>query len=1218
MMTTTFPKTPINIFVASSSELDNECKESIHVIHELRNVFPLLDLDTIRWNTALPSGSYNKQRIQDEINPLLDKCQIVLVLFYSKIGQFTLEEYRLAREKNKKIFLYFKTGFAPKNKKEHDELEKVFEFRDEIERENQLIFRDFNSTGDFKNFLYKDLNIYLSQNFFPVPVPASPLMKEPDEQEIRRVFLQGSRAYYEALRGPNGRFRYLKISDILFTGTETKWLEACVELDEKSQDLFEKRSRHPQKLLTNPTIIEVLPILWKLDVKHTVIVGDGGMGKTVSLLQWWENLLESGEKLKPVPIFIALNEFNQVSEARREGFILETIRKNYGLGKINLEQIESLMKTPLQQKEEFIPSIVLLLDGFNEITTEKRQMLIELNRLAEQYPGIQLIMTSRNDMRGNFNWNHWHPVRLKELEEDQVKTYLQEHSMTGTAVSGKGKLGKLIKNPMMLTLYAASCEVQVKHRDSRYCSFKDRVESPGELLWNFIEAQVALLPEKVGPGEDRVFYYWFLLKYLLPGLGFEMEKAGLFAFTYSQFRDHLDKLCLRFSQGEFLDTVPQLDKYIDNLPLSECADEKESRKRAAFLRDIFCGEMHMLVEEGETLRFLHQDFRDFFAAVHILKELEVGIRKKEIPGVLKERILDYYVRRYIGEIEEEHRCIPYLVEEEGWKIDINTDNRLYKALELCRGKFGEGIGYAVCNVVTIWKEVRGELTGADLSNLDLSGVMLNEVRCSRYYDHHKGEGSGSGTRYLGVEFGGSRVHGKSLLPLGHTNKVNSAVYSRDGKKILSASNDNTIKEWDAETGVCVKTLAGHKYGVNSAVYSGDGKKILSASSDNTIKEWDAGTGVCVKTLAGHERSVNSAVYSGDGKKILSASNDNTIKEWDSEPGECLKTLTGHERSVNSAVYSSDGKKILSASWDHTIKEWDAENEECVKTLVGHTDPVFSAVYSIDSKKILSTSGDGTIKEWDVETGECVKTLREHLSIVTSAVYSEDSKKILTASLAHNIKEWDAETGECLKILAGHNNWVTSAVYSGDGKKILSASSDNTIKEWDAGTGVCVKFLAGHTDKVWSAVYSSDGKKILSASNDHTIKEWDTETGVCVKTLAGHKCGVNSAVYSGDGKKILSASWNKIIKEWDAGTGQCLKTLHEDDNPNLSGYSSIIAKLKTNDNKIIVPVAPGEVNERELLNIPGLFIQGCSFQNLEKGSQWSEKGLEILRMYGGKV
>jgi hypothetical protein len=877
----------------------------------------------------------------------------------------------------------------------------------------------------------------------------------PSEEMIRQRLRAGSRTYYEALRGLNGRFRFLKISDILLPGTNSPWLETGAQVGQIPGDL---------------PIPAVLPFLWQFDVKHAVIFGDGGMGKTVSLIHWWEQLLDSDETLNPVPVFIALNEFNQVREINRRDFILTSVVENYGKEggePVTAQQVKKIMKTPLAGGQGLIPALVLLLDGFNEITVEKRELLLELIHLTEQCPGIQVVITGRRDMRADFNWSHWHPVRLNELADEQIKRYLREQ---GRAEPGQGRLWNLIKNPMMLTLYAATCEVREKYRDSRYCSFKPGVETPGELLWNFIEAQAALLPGKMGPGEDKVIYYWFLLKYLLPGLGFEMEKAGLFALTFSRFRHQLDKLCLRFSRGDFLDTVPQLGRYVKTLPVGECGNELDSHERAARLREIFCREMHMLVEEGETLRFLHQDFRDFFAALHILNEVEMANRKKQIPVVLKERLLDYFVRRYLGEIEGEHRSKPYLVKGEGWKIDINKDNRLHQALELCRGKFSSndqlskvfgGPGnffqkgswppeaegnpcYAVWNIVETWKLLRGELTGADLSRLDLSGISFNGVICSRFYDNYKGDGDGGGIVYLGADFAGSRVHEKNLLPQGHKGAVFSAVYSDDWKKILSTSDDFTTKEWDAETGECLKTMAGHLLGATSAVCSVDEKKILYASEDETIIECNAKTGECVKILEGHTDIVTSVVYSSDGKKILSVSDDRTIKEWDARTGECVRTLAGHEDKVNSAVYSSDGEKILSASDDRTIKEWDARTGECVRTLAGHEDEVTRAVYSGVGEKILSASWDDTIKEWDVETGKCVKTLAGHKSVVTSVVYSCDGKKILSASLDNTIKEWDAGTGECLKTLTGHTKEVTSAVYSKDGKKILSASEDSTI------------------------------------------------------------------------------------------------------------------------------------------------------------------------------
>jgi hypothetical protein len=608
---------------------------------------------------------------------------------------------------------------------------------------------------------------------------------EPPLPFLRQMLIQGSQSYHQALTGENGRFRRLHIEDLLLSRpeTETGWVPQPVSIEEG------KNSSH-----THETVITLLPRLWNRSCEHAVIVGEGGMGKTVSLVRLWKTYLDridSGSD-EPIPVFIALNEFNQRTNSTGD-FILSRIAKSYLDDERLKNVLNKLFKARGQRVDGMkVPTVVLLLDGFNEITVEKRELLLELNHLTEQCPGIQVVITSRYDMRGNFNWGHWNLVRLKELEEDKVEEYLQGKGM---AVPGQERLRGLIKNPMMLTLYAASCEVQENHRDSRYCCFKNIVESPGELLWNFIEAQVAKLPDRVGLDEVQVVYYWFLLKYLLPGLGYEMEKGGLFAFTYAQFQEQLNHLCRRFSQDDFLYTFSQFGKYEDMLPLGECADSRHRRKRAARLRDIFCSELHLLVEEGQTLRFLHQDFRDFFAAVHVLNETDISLSNGEIPRELQKRRLDYFVRRLVGEIEGEHRSKPYLLKDEGWKININKDNRLHRVLDLCRGKFGKEVVFAVWNIITLWKEVRGELSGADLSSLDLSGVPLNGVECSRFYED----------RYLAAVFDGSRVHEKNLLPLGHSGYVTIAVYSPDGKKILSASWDSTIKEWDTATGKCLKT-----------------------------------------------------------------------------------------------------------------------------------------------------------------------------------------------------------------------------------------------------------------------------------------------------------------------------------------------------------------------------------------------------------------------------
>ncbi len=136
-------------------------------------------------------------------------------------------------------------------------------------------------------------------------------------------------------------------------------------------------------------------------------------------------------------------------------------------------------------------------------------------------------------------------------------------------------------------------------------------------------------------------------------------------------------------------------------------------------------------------------------------------------------------------------------------------------------------------------------------------------------------------------------------------------------------------------------LEGHQAGVSNASFSPDGSRIVTASDDNTARVWDSQSGELIQTLEGHQASVFNASFSPDGSRIVTASDDNTARVWDSQSGELIQTLEGHQAGVRNASFSPDGSRIVTASYDNTARVWNSYDLDGLLALgCDHLTPYF--------------------------------------------------------------------------------------------------------------------------------------------------------------------------------------------------------------------------------------------------------------------------------------
>jgi WD40 repeat protein len=381
----------------------------------------------------------------------------------------------------------------------------------------------------------------------------------------------------------------------------------------------------------------------------------------------------------------------------------------------------------------------------------------------------------------------------------------------------------------------------------------------------------------------------------------------------------------------------------------------------------------------------------------------------------------------------------------------------------------------------------------------------------------------------------------------HEEVLESASYSPDGSRIVTASRDLTARIWDARSGAPLAILKGHGGWVMSAAYSPDGARIVSASADKTARIWDARSGAQLAVLRGHGDVVESAAFSPDGTRIVTASADKTARIWDAGSAAQLAVLGGHTGVVQSAAYSPDGSRIVTASADTSTRIWDAHSGKLLTTLSGHGDTVWTAVYSRDGGRIVTASADKSARIWDAHSGAQLAVLTGHGGWVRSAAFSADGTRVVTASYDRTVRLWDARLGTSLEVLYGHGGWVMTAAFSPDGSRLVSASFDKTARIWQAHPVAQLGVLSGHSDRVQSGAYSPDGTRIVTASYDRTARIWDARSFAQLAVLTGHTDRVQSAAFSPDGTRIVTASIDRSARVWDAHSAASLLVLkgHQD-------------------------------------------------------------------------
>lgn len=162
--------------------------------------------------------------------------------------------------------------------------------------------------------------------------------------------------------------------------------------------------------------------------------------------------------------------------------------------------------------------------------------------------------------------------------------------------------------------------------------------------------------------------------------------------------------------------------------------------------------------------------------------------------------------------------------------------------------------------------------------------------------------------------------------VGHTIKVHKNVgcmcFSPDGEKLACGTHDDICVYDVDDAGLVLGPLKGHKEWVRRVLWSRDGTRLFSASDDQTIRCWNAATGEQIgRSWRGHTGGVYSLSLSPDGSRLASASGDRTVRFWDATTGDPVGPHLKHVEAVITASFSLSGEFVVSAGQDGMVYLW---------------------------------------------------------------------------------------------------------------------------------------------------------------------------------------------------------------------------------------------------------------------------------------------------------
>lgn len=303
----------------------------------------------------------------------------------------------------------------------------------------------------------------------------------------------------------------------------------------------------------------------------------------------------------------------------------------------------------------------------------------------------------------------------------------------------------------------------------------------------------------------------------------------------------------------------------------------------------------------------------------------------------------------------------------------------------------------------------------------------------------------------------------------------------------------------------ILAMEGHRGDIYDLLLLRDGKTLITASADETIRLWDLDAGTLIKTLDQHTNVVKSLAATTDQSVLISTGDDRTLRFWALPDGNPLGQIdNAHAIPTTAVEVSNNNRWLASADGDGTIKLWPLVTADGSLNLaaMAQSGPSYTfqadgtindLLFSRDNRWLVS--GGASLQLWDLALLDTANpalvptpiTLEGHTSFVNRIAISDDNQTLITASADKTVRLWNLTTQTSQAVLEGHQSYVNTLRV--DGPQVWSADADKVILVWDLHQQAPIRQITGFSTDIWRFTVQPNGHLVTIGGNQPLVRIW---------------------------------------------------------------------------------------------------------------------------------